>query len=620
MKYKKSLLYYSLLSALVMMPRDSLSAIRIGNKSRNYADAYNEVNELRAAVAAPSVASAHSDDLGLAGKTEDSSSLAELPIRVANQTLASQIARGDSMSVTVGQLQNCGLIYPNGDFAWDMPTAGARAGTGSQCVSVIEMRGYQMGANGSDLVLARVNVGAGDSVKCNISAWPESSYLPAAGTIEFPNDAEPTVEDVIQAMNQEQKQNAGIKIAAGTLLAAVAGNALGAKEVGKDALLGTNKDKLQSTAIGAATGAAIMAGNVYGGKVAGDMILSAGINAAAGGLIGNMAASGDAVLKIESCSYLADNADIKAATKTAPANTDNEAATEEKNSNSKEGKSNKAKGTKSNEQKCLWGLLIKQGTKESDVEFFYDIAKEVAYSCKKTTAGNGAESFSNCAQYGKELADIKLEGYGSDVTDTKGEKYDLVKAESEGYKKTENSYSLDEKEGTMTLVSKTTPDKTAENRFAKIIDYKIVEATENAVWVGVTDRPFGWKKKEWDKFKEEHPNITIMKRDANGNPVALAQGETIDIKNFTPIYKDAEDGALVDLGNKARLKGTLIGAGAGGALGAFTAYQGAQNDIQERWVTEVRRYKDSLQKVYCATGGRFLSHYNDMVTIPAAAE
>lgn len=83
------------------------------------------------------------------------------------------------------------------------------------------------------------------------------------------------------------------------------------------------------------------------------------------------------------------------------------------------------------------------------------------------------------------------------------------------------------------------------------------------------------------------------------------------------MYEDATDGGLIDLDNKARLKSTLIGAGAGGALGAFTAYQGAQTDIENRWVTEVRAYKDSLQKVYCATGNRFLSHYNDVAVIPA---
>ena len=52
-------------------------------------------------------------------------------------------------------------------------------------------------------------------------------------------------------------------------------------------------------------------------------------------------------------------------------------------------------------------------------------------------------------------------------------------------------------------------------------------------------------------------------------------------------------------------------------MGAFTAYQGAQNDIENRWVTAVREYNDSLQKVYCITGDRFLGYYNDDIYIPA---
>ena len=82
------------------------------------------------------------------------------------------------------------------------------------------------------------------------------------------------------------------------------------------------------------------------------------------------------------------------------------------------------------------------------------------------------------------------------------------------------------------------------------------------------------------------------------------------------MYVSAEDGGVIDLDNKARLKGTMIGAGVGGAAGAFTAYQGAQSDIDERWVSAVREYKDSLEKFYCATGNRFISYYNDIAVVP----
>ena len=621
MAHTKSFLYYSLLSALVLMPSDSYSAMKISNKSRSYADAYNQVNEVRASVAAPTVTSAHSDDLGVVGKTENSDTGVDLPIRVANQTLASQIARGESSTVTVGQLEKCAAVYPNGEFTWDIPTAGTRGGTGAQCTAVVEMRGYQMGPGGTNLVLARVNVASGDSVKCNISEWPEYSYLPAAGTIEFPNDAEPTVEDVIQVMNQEQKQHAGIKIAAGTVLAAVAGNALGAKEVGKDSMFGANKEKLQSTAIGGLTGAAIMAGNVYGGKVAGDMILSAGVNAAAGGLIGNMAASGDAVLKIENCEYKADNTAVSGAaivgttaTDTDEADTDDDAKKKDKKSGSakKDKKSGSGKSDASgNGQKCLWGVLLKTGQKDDTKEYFYNIADQETYECDKE-----GEEFTNCKIFAKGTADIFPKGYSKGDKDTNDEEFNLQKIHSAGYGNTPNNCKLNKNQEMK--CSKGKPNTEDTDTFVKIAEFTVVEATEPAMLVGVTDKAFGWKKKDWSKFLEENSNAKIMGRGGDGQPVALQ--EEVKIENFSPMYLDAEDGALIDLGNKARLKGTLIGAGAGGALGAFTAYQGAQDEIQQRWVTAVREYKDSLQKVFCATGDRFLTHYNDLVIIPAAAE
>ena len=619
----KSILYYSLLSALISMPGDSYSAMKINNKSRSYSEAYNQVNEMRASVAAPTVASVHTDDLGVVGKTENSSLAVDLPIRVANKTLASQIVRGEGTTVTVAQLEKCGAVYPDGEFAWDNPNVGARSGTGSQCVAVVEMRGYQMGANGSNLVLARVNVASGDSVKCNISVWPEYSYLPAAGTIEFPNDTEPTVEDVIAIMNQEQKQNAGIKIAAGTVLAAVAGNALGAKDVGKDSLFGTNKEKLTSTAIGGLTGAAIMAGNVYGGTVAGDMILSAGINAAAGGLIGNMAASGDSVLKIENCSYKSDSDAVTGASGKVKV---------EKQENTENSTDEKiAKNSDEGTQKCLWGMLIKEakwdGNHTGSVDqgttttYFFDIKDEEVYKCTLNVTG-GVANYQDCSIFNKEIANIIPVGYVG-VKDANGEAYDIDKISKEGYSKIETSYIFNSKAKKMESATGI-PSATADNRFIVIEKGQIVDDTLPVLLVGVKDKAFGWKNKDWETefLKDQPSDIVIMRRGSDGQPAALSDDEKqyVDIKKFQPMYQDAEDGALVDFGNKARLKGTLIGAGAGGALGAFTAYQGAQSEIQERWVSAVREYRDSLQKVYCTTGDRFLTHYNDTVIIPNTIE
>ena len=97
----KSIFHYSVMAAMVVLAGDASAAIRVGNKSRSYAAAYDQVNAIRNP--APVVMDNTSDDMGLAGKTEESTPLVELPIRVANQTLASEIARGDATSVTYGQ-------------------------------------------------------------------------------------------------------------------------------------------------------------------------------------------------------------------------------------------------------------------------------------------------------------------------------------------------------------------------------------------------------------------------------------------------------------------------------------------------------------------------------------
>ena len=86
---------------------------------------------------------------------------------------------------------------------------------------------------------------------------------------------------------------------------------------------------------------------------------------------------------------------------------------------------------------------------------------------------------------------------------------------------------------------------------------------------------------------------------------------------FTPLSKDADDGGLVDLSNKARAKGTLVGTAAGGAMGGFAGYQGAKSEITDRWTSAIREYEDSLSNFVCMTGTRYLSKYNDYVEIPA---
>ena len=129
----------------------------------------------------------------------------------------------------------------------------------------------------------------------------------------------------------------------------------------------------------------------------------------------------------------------------------------------------------------------------------------------------------------------------------------------------------------------------------------------------------GYDSKDWTDLKSKLK--TDGKKIVGRTGIGIATSQTFDnIDWFKPVYLDAEDGGIIDLDNKARKKDTLIGAGVGGAMGAFSGYQGAQSDIEERWVSEVRAYKDSLQKIYCATGTRFMSYYNDVVVVPGVAQ
>lgn len=550
------------------------AAIRVGNASRNYAAGYQQVNVQREQIAAAAAAAT-----APVATTQSADTETNLPVRVANRELAQKLSRGETDSrVSIATLDSCAMVYPNGEFAWDSPTVGNGAGGASTCVAVVELRGYQMGLDGSDVVLARANLAAGDAVKCNISDFPEFSYTADAARVTFPADHEPTRADVVQVLNAEQKQNAGLRIAAGTVIGGLAGNAAGKNEIGSDSILGGGKHKTTGTIIGALSGAALMAGNAYSGKVAGDTILSTGVNAAAGSMIGNIAASGESVLRIEDCKI----PDVPASTKkTTTASSDanaNKKVTEPQSKNSK----------------CLWGV-IRKGTALSGKNAYYNTGDETTLVCESDNTG--------CKQ--ETLLNIELAAYpNKDIDAAAKEGFEKITADS-----TKRFYLTEKNE----MKNGISPDNGA--IYAQISNATVATGTQMPAMIAdVNDKAFGYKRSDWAKLKTDLSGHTILGRTSSGAGYAL-DGE-YSINDFYPMMVDASDGGIIDFGNKARLKGTLIGAGAGGALGAYAGYQGAQSDIENRWVTAVREYKDSLQKIYCATGKRFLGYYNDQIIIP----
>ncbi len=582
MKHNRRILHYSILTALfgaVIMP--SFAAVKVNNTSRpNRASMYQQINAASINATAPQ--SAHVDSVAeiLAGPVVTGSTDAELPIRVANEKLAAKIAQGDPNVASIDRLRACSEIYPNGEFEWATPTVGLGAGGAATCVSVVELRGYQMGENGADLVVARGKLAAGDSFKCNISEFSEFDVLPAAGEITFPADSEPTTDDVIKVLNQEQKQNAGIKIAASVLVGGVGGNIAGKNEVGKDGLMGTGKGKMKGTVIGALGAGALTTAATYSGKVAGDTIMSAGVNAAAGGVVGNIMASGDSVLRIEDCKL-----------------------------------PNGTKGT------CLWGMLIKETP--------LDMTKQTAYVSitddANTTYVCDAAS-KNCRP--QELIKIYLDVIEADGTVKESKMLsDFDANELLAYQSgtCPHCHMLNDKNE---VVQERTGD--GSGILVKIKSAGIPGTQMPAMIAGVDDKAFGLKNSEWKNIKNDPKyKNSLYGRATDGSAFVIPKekdsvtGEMVDvydITDFNPMMVDATDGGIIDLGNKARLKTTLVGAGVGGALGAFSGYQGAQDEVSARWVSAVREYKDSLQKVVCMTGNRFLGFYNDTIIIPNVNE
>ena len=565
MKATRVIIHYSLFAALIgAMPYCADAAMRVGNNSRSYAQAYQQVNSMRNPV---QTAQPQTQQMVVVTPSTDVEN--NLPVRVADEELAQEIATQPTDSAAYDRLTQCAMIYPNGEFAWDSPTIGSGVGGADTCVAVVELRGYQAGPNGEDLVLARANLAAGDRITCNIGSFPESTMITSAvESFTFPADRAPTMDDVVAQMNQEQKQNAGMKIVAGALIGGLGGNMSGANDPGNDSLLGTDRGKVQNTVIGALSGAALMAGNAYAGKVAGDTILSVGVNAAAGGVVGNMSASGDSVLRIERCEI------------------NGESTT------------------------CLWGALVTSTALPVSQTAYYNIDTGVTYVCD----ANG----NNCNE--QDLVSIRLTAFPDNTVDELERDQIIETINMDAGKQ----YFMAIENGKISIVSAS--DATSANSeyadnidgsrgiFAKIASAGTIDQQIPAM-IQMTDKAFGMTSEDWREWKSANgAGRPIYGRSGNG--VAYALSEPGDINNFYPMMQDATDGSLIDFGNKARLKSTLIGAGVGGALGGFAGYQGAQLDVQNRWVSAVREYEDSLSKVYCATGNRYLSSYNDMVFIP----
>ena len=598
---KKSVFYFLFLG-LITLPYASDAGIRVGNSSRSNAQGYQQVNTSRAQNSAQSTSAAIAvsptayGPANMYSQNTNTGTVQTLPTGTAAETGAITQNSQDRQAY-------CQSLYPYGEFTWGRPNIGSRAGGEETCVAVIEMRAANAAPDNSDLTFVRAYLAAGDRVRCNISDFPDTSYLPVPDDFFVPADKEPTIDDVKAQMNKEQKQNAGLKIATTALITGLAGNFMAESEPGSDSMLGFGKKKMIATAEALAGGAALGAASAYSGKVGGDMIMSAGMNMMAGAIVGNMGATGGEDLLIQEC---------------------------------------KKSGEQKNSGWCLVGYIEQQEELSNGNSYVNITDYTDTYYCSTDNDNSTTTKKAKCKYVRLSESTIKLDNYNNDtatksVKDSANAMGVLRYAEQDKYSLVEdkNKNFCISKDETMKSASDTNSECKDDRRFVKLNDGKKVSQTIPAA-VYLEEKPRGNDIKNYAAFKEKFgkTEAEVYGRAAGGDLISLTISEMggkdrnkdgsfyfKDVQNnFTASSVGADEGDLIDINSRARAKATGIGAGMGGAMGAFTAYQGATSEIEERWLSEVRAYKDSLSKFYCMTGGKFLSRYNDYVVITAAEE
>ncbi len=559
------------------MPADARVNIR---NNRTYAEAYNQVNAMRQQ-------GQYANTMGTTATTN--SATENLPVAVDNKKLAEDILNNTSESVTVADLDACSMIYPRGVFKWAVPDSGVRRNPTEQCVSVVELRD----ANTKEL-LATATLAAGDTMKCNVDSFPELSYSYNLkyGKVAVPADNAPTMEDVVAVMNEEQKQNAGLKIAAAAIIGAAAGNLLGPKQAGSTEYMGFGggTSRLITTAAGAAGAAGIEAASSYSGKVAGDTIKSTAVNATAGALIGNMAAGmsgSDDILTTVKC---------------------------------------KVDDTEYN---CIPVKQQTVGPEVANTDGVYYLVKHDGSDTQKCTVSGPTNPPEQITK--KNNNNFSCETAPSLTNVKVGGVYFAPHA-----KKTENPYSkatvyakqeYDNNEDNSVIFKKTSFDPNADqNTYYLIESANLIDqqAPAYAVFSYLKPKALGYEISDWNNDAAintspiEGATLLGYYKRFNDGTVGDKITKQDDEKTykFKPLSRDASDGALIDLNNQARTKATLVGTAAGGALGGLSGYMGATSEVQERWVTAVREYNDSLSNFVCVTGDRPLAKYNDYIEIP----
>ena len=495
----------------------------------------------------------------------EEAAIAALPVRVANIDIARDTARGrGEFNVGISHLENCAMIFPNGRFAWDRPNAGFHAGATARCVAEVEMRKIH---GNSDIILARALVAAGDSIDCNIGAFPESGYTADAGNVIFPADNEPTMDDVRRRMNEEQRRGIGMRTATSAVIGGVGGYLL---NVGGNRLASTIGGAVIAGGVGYASGAA--------GHVGGNVIMGAAVNAAAGGIIGNMSGIGSSSLLVDSCPG---HPDIK----------------------------------------CLFGYIDVGRDLDANTRVFFNVRDGAQRTCSAT---NDREE---CRP--RDLLNVRIPPSitGTNQSMTLDEYVRTVDRTNPP----SGSFCIG-RDGQMVTSDCAPGESVVWNEIQNWSGIKVSGSRVQAVCFNWTHGARISRSPRTNEATRTACDLRQMNsRGTLGDPVnnrtdgaARTEDDTNDNNNndmnlrehFYPFELDASDGKIIDINHPGRWRATAMGAGIGAALGGWTAWQGASEEVVDRWLASVREYRNSLEVIYCGTGTRLLSPYNSPATIP----
>ena len=515
---------------------------------------------------------------------------------------------GERITVSNDQMSACEAIYPNGRFDWLKPTSGFQKSGPATCVAEIELRSYYNGG-ATYTVLAHTYLAAGDGMKCNIDEFPQANITMNGRDFTYPADEPPTIEETARVMAQENKANAGWKILGAAIVGGLGGNLVGLNDPDKDSALGVSKDKMIATAVGAAGAAGLMtASTQVNDYKAGSVILSTGMNAAAGAVVGNLMATGDDVIRVGPC-------------KIGTTDKFNKTCVYGSVEVSAGGEYNPGKATKDYSDSCKSG--------GHDRGLFYAYGGEYMGLWECEYCGSDTDGYRNC----KQKTGLQIDKFVGKSDEQKIE----CKSNEEGYK---NIKGLDAEickfekmrdNGYCFKIHKNssasgTTDPFALKRDGNIsctardnVMFKIAQAnnagSRKTAFVEVPEKVKFKGYKEWSELQKDIPEQSRTVYGSDGNVLQI-NGKSASFDQFTPAWQSADDSDNVDFSNKARTKSTLIGAGGGAALGALSGAAGAEAEIQERFVAAVREYEDSLGNIACSTGDRWLSKYNDTFIIP----